>query len=1094
MTQDEPPSTFSRLRISSPPQNASSSLRLTDPTTPTSSLGFLKRSMENQKSMAYNTVAQTPSNLDTHVNTPTSSFGQPRRARAGTMPSQSSISPYAPIGSFSATTATVPGSLSEVSSFSAAPGSSSLLSSSSRHRSGSLTLPKPSLSSSAFGHPVFSTSWSDHNRHLYGNAPLTPTTDQMLREDDSESIVRTLMSLGLDDDDRKNNSSQLAESQANTTSTPEIRLPVELPPKPLMNSNRYRSYSVNAKDKYIDPFEITDQEPSVQPSRRDILLADPTGLTSYYPSTQNRARAVSLGMADFAKDGYLPRYNQPSASSSALRREKLDEEMEDEYNTGGNHHMAALEDKNDMLNRVYNSQEPSSIPEVDEPYLYGSSLGSQFQVPQGTSAQTPTRSLWIGNIDMSVAEDDLRQMFSPYGPIESLRLLTEKECAFINFVSLDDAVRAKDDVLGKLNGRIGQCIVRVGFGKIEASATDSNTLQPTRALWIGSLPVSTSSAKLHSIFSHYGNIESARVLTHKNCGFINFDTVENAVAAKKALQQKEVFGPGTGLLRIGFAKATTSQRSSEDLMAQISSSASQPTPDSGADLTDAKDHGGDSRLNVESATKPTKAEPTLTETSNLSKIMAIMMELGMDSDDGPVFKIENRTTATYHPTIPPVSEPNANRKLDVPRLREVRKKLDSAHTSAKEVQAIAEECMDDIVELSSGNTVVQKLFERCSEDTKLKMLRNVAPHLATIGVHKNGTWAAQKIIDTATRDDQMKVICEHIQPYVPPLMLDQFGNYVVQCCLRLGTLYNQFIFDAIVDKTKDIAQGRFGARAIRACLDSPHVSMRQKKYAASAIIANVFSLGGNPNGALLVTWLLDTSGLPKRYNILAPRLAPYMSAMCTNKLASMGIVKVINQRQEIEAQLVLLNTLANDDSDQVLRDILADSNLGINVIHKILTSSSVEALPKRYLAEKVNYVLSMQTPPAATAGQAFKRLSDEVANILNESRPLWYDNRNNASEIPTNNAAVAGMAQPPPSYLAAAYGSPPGGHYPITPSSGGSGHQHHHAMPMYPYPMPNNMYANGPGFPAMPPYGYYAGMPPAPPMESDLGKVDETGQ
>lgn len=244
-----------------------------------------------------------------------------------------------------------------------------------------------------------------------------------------------------------------------------------------------------------------------------------------------------------------------------------------------------------------------------------------------------------------------------------------------------------------------------------------------------------------------------------------------------------------------------------------------------------------------------------------------------------------------------------------------------------------------------------------------------------------------------------------------------------------------------------------------------------------------------------MTWLLDTSGLPKRYNILAPRLAPYMSAMCTNKLASMGIVKVINQRQEIEAQLVLLNTLANDDSDQVLRDILADSNLGINVIHKILTSSSVETLPKRYLAEKVNYVLSMQTPPAATAGQAFKRLSDEVTNILNESRPLWYDNRNNASEIPTNNAAVGGMAQPPPSYLAAAYGSPPGGHFPVTTSSNGSGHQHHHPLPMYPYPMPNNMYAHGPAFPpAMPPYGYYANMPPAPPMESELGKVDESGQ
>jgi hypothetical protein len=140
-----------------------------------------------------------------------------------------------------------------------------------------------------------------------------------------------------------------------------------------------------------------------------------------------------------------------------------------------------------------------------------------------------------------------------------------------------------------------------------------------------------------------------------------------------------------------------------------------------------------------------------------------------------------------------------------------------------------------------GNTVVQKLFERCCEDTKLKMLQRIAPHLAIIGVHKNGTWAAQKIIDTAATDDQMRLICEHIQSYVPPLMLDQFGNYVVQCCLRLGPVHNQFIFDAIVDKTKEIAQGRFGARAIRACLESPHVSMRQKVSPSIPHVSHVLS-------------------------------------------------------------------------------------------------------------------------------------------------------------------------------------------------------------------------------------------------------------
>jgi hypothetical protein len=133
-------------------------------------------------------------------------------------------------------------------------------------------------------------------------------------------------------------------------------------------------------------------------------------------------------------------------------------------------------------------------------------------------------------------------------------------------------------------------------------------------------------------------------------------------------------------------------------------------------------------------------------------------------------------------------------------------------------------CFEDYI----GNTVVQRLFEKCSELTKSAMLDVVAPHIASIGVHKNGTWAAQRIVDTAKSPHQISMICEHIRPYVPALLLDQFGNYVVQCCLALGPEINQFIFDAIVDNCWDIAQGRFGARAVRATLESPHVTKRQQ--------------------------------------------------------------------------------------------------------------------------------------------------------------------------------------------------------------------------------------------------------------------------
>ncbi|KAI5309086.1 hypothetical protein KEM55_004117, partial [Ascosphaera atra] len=90
------------------------------------------------------------------------------------------------------------------------------------------------------------------------------------------------------------------------------------------------------------------------------------------------------------------------------------------------------------------------------------------------------------------------------------------------------------------------------------SNMDEHALEgPTRALWIGSIPVSTTITSLDAIFKTFGAIESTRVLTHKNCGFVNFENLESAVTAKRALNGREIF-PGAGPVRIGFAKVPTS--------------------------------------------------------------------------------------------------------------------------------------------------------------------------------------------------------------------------------------------------------------------------------------------------------------------------------------------------------------------------------------------------------------------------------------------------------------------------------------------------------------------------------------------------------
>lgn len=42
-----------------------------------------------------------------------------------------------------------------------------------------------------------------------------------------------------------------------------------------------------------------------------------------------------------------------------------------------------------------------------------------------------------------------------------------------------------------------------------------------------------------------------------------------------------------------------------------------------------------------------------------------------------------------------------------------------------------------------------------------------------------GTWAAQKIIDCSTSPEEITIIAQSLRAYTPPLLLDQFGNYVV---------------------------------------------------------------------------------------------------------------------------------------------------------------------------------------------------------------------------------------------------------------------------------------------------------------------------
>lgn len=551
----------------------------------------------------------------------------------------------------------------------------------------------------------------------------------------------------------------------------------------------------------------------------------------------------------------------------------------------------------------------------------------------------------------------------------------------------------------------------VTLNDIIVNSLDDASVGPTRSLWIGNIPASTTSYALQAIFSSYGTVESARVLPHKNCGFVNFVNVESAIQAKDVLNDKEIFS-GTGPCRVIFAKVVDLQEASGYVLdsqdvtefpqmatqqpspSQATAQKSQPVspqqqsqqqqPPSPSSQKDESSSGVEYAVTEKDGTaEPTLLEPPKTLEEIANDLVATVTSLGSDSaEQAHIASAVKRALefTDFRKEIGTVPEPRPDRIYDAPTLREVRKKIDSGSCTPEDIEDIALDILDEIAELSSdyvGNTVVQKLFDSCSEPVKDMMLKKIGPHLAQISIHKNGTWAAQKIIAVAGTDRQISMITEALHPYTVHLFLDQFGNYAIQCVLKFGTPWNDFIFETMLSKFWEIAQGRFGARAMRACLESHYVSKEQQCMIAAAITMHAVQLATNANGALLLTWFLDTYTVPNRHTILAPKLIPHLVQLGTHRLASLTVLKVVNYRSEPGARQAIFETLFNPSEEApstVLEQILNHS-YGPTFIFKILSTPFLDGQERQNAINKIRTVLiSIKALP----NQGYKRLMDEV--------------------------------------------------------------------------------------------------------------------
>lgn len=173
---------------------------------------------------------------------------------------------------------------------------------------------------------------------------------------------------------------------------------------------------------------------------------------------------------------------------------------------------------------------------------FGSQIfgGPAAQMPMGGQINSSSRTVYLGNIPPETsAEEILGHVRS--GQIESVRLLPDKNCAFISFLDGSSATHFHSDAILKKLAIRGQDI-KVGWGK-PAQVPTSVALAvqqsgASRNVYLGNLPDTVTEAELREDLGKFGPIDTVKIVREKAIGFVHFLSIGNAIKAVSQLPQE----------------------------------------------------------------------------------------------------------------------------------------------------------------------------------------------------------------------------------------------------------------------------------------------------------------------------------------------------------------------------------------------------------------------------------------------------------------------------------------------------------------------------------------------------------------------------
>lgn len=171
------------------------------------------------------------------------------------------------------------------------------------------------------------------------------------------------------------------------------------------------------------------------------------------------------------------------------------------------------------------------------------SMGGLSTAPLGIAPglmSSASRTVYLGNIPSDTsAEEILNHVRS--GQIESVRLLADKNCAFISFLDGSSATHFHSDAILKKLCIKGQDI-KIGWGKPSSVPTSvALAVQQSgasRNVYLGNISEEVAEDELREELSKFGPIDTVKIVREKAIGFVHFLSIGNAVKAVTQLPQE----------------------------------------------------------------------------------------------------------------------------------------------------------------------------------------------------------------------------------------------------------------------------------------------------------------------------------------------------------------------------------------------------------------------------------------------------------------------------------------------------------------------------------------------------------------------------